>query len=240
MKWTKKEDDLLISLRKRNIPYREKVKMWEEMDGFPSRSQDALRNRMNYLRNLGHAETEKEEILGVLDIETSHFKADIGYMLSWAIYYPRTGETSFDVIKKREVSNYTTDKRICKSLVKELRENVDVLLTFNGERFDNDFARTRCLMHGHEFPIYGEKRHKDVYQMARGKLATHRKTLKAISEMLDIDGKTPVKLAVWRMAMLGHPESLEEVLEHNIADVEITWKVYDALKKFSRHGYKSI
>ena len=233
MKWSQAEDELLMVLRSSNVAYKDKVKHFE------GRTQDALRNRMNYLRNLGHAETEKEERLGVIDIETSNLKADIGWMLSWAIYYPDTGETKWDVIKKKEISNFTTDLRISKSMLKEL-ENVDVLVTYYGTGFDIPYMRTRCIMNGLDFPIYGEKRHKDCYYMAKNKVATHRKSLKAISEMLGIPGKTPVPIAIWRLAMLGHVESLEYVLEHNIADVEVTYKTYNALKKFAKHGYKSM
>lgn len=239
MKWSQAEDELLIALRKGNTPYVEKVDIWAAQSGFPNRTADALRNRMNYLRNLDHAETEKQEIIGVLDIETSNFKADIGWMISWAIYYPHEDRTEYDIIKKREISNYTTDKRIMKSLIKEL-ENVDVLITYNGKQFDLAFARTRAIMNGLDFPIYGSKRHKDCYHMVRGKVATHRKSLKAITEMLGVEGKTPVPIAVWRLAALGHPESLEYVLEHNLADVKITWQAYAAMKKYVKHGYQSI
>ena len=233
MRWTKVEDELLITLREAGVPYKNKLQH------FPGRTQDALRVRMEYLRNKLRAQGEEEDIVGVLDIETSNLKADVGWMLSWAIYYPHEERTVWDVIKRRHILNYKTDHYICKSLVEELT-NVDLLITFYGTNFDLDFARTRCLMEGLDFPEFAEKRHRDVFFMGRSKLATHRKSLKAISEALGIPGKTPVPLAVWRKAALGHAESLEYVLEHNIADVEVTWEVYQVLKPFSKYKQSSI
>ena len=232
-RWSKVEDELLITLRNAGVPYKNKVKHFE------GRTQDALRNRMERLRNMGRANDEKDTIVGVLDIETSNFKADIGWMISWAIYYPHEERTVWDVIKKRHITNYTTDKQICKSLLKEL-DNVELLITYYGTGFDIPFIRTRCLDHGLDFPEYGRNRHRDCYYMAKGKVATHRKSLKAISELLGIEGKTPVPIRTWRLAMLGHPESLEYVLEHNLADVEVTWKTYEALRKFAKYTQKSI
>ena len=240
MKWSRGEDELLIALRRSNTPYLEKVKIWEAQPIFPNRTSDALRNRMNYLRNQDKlVEFEKEANLGVLDIETSNLKADVGWMISWAIYYPKEDRTVYDIIKKRHITNYTTDKQICKSLLKELK-NVDILYTYYGTGFDLPYARTRCLMQGFEFPEYGEARHVDVYYKVRGKMKTHRKSLKAISEALGIEGKTPVPISVWRLAMLGHPESLEYVLEHNLADVKVTWEVFQKLAKYAKLSYKSI
>ena len=232
-RWTPNEDELLRTLRKANVPYRDKVKH------FPERTQDSLRNRMNSLRMLDKVADMDFETIGVLDIETTDFKADIGFMLSWAMHYPNENKTTWDVLKRRDFTTGRTDKRICKSLNKELSE-IDLLITYFGTRFDIPFARTRAMMQGVAFPLYGSMRHIDAYYFARSKVATHRKSLKAISVALGLAGKTDVDIAVWAKAKIGHMKSLDLVLEHNIADVEVTWNVYKKLLKYGRFHAKSI
>jgi uncharacterized protein YprB with RNaseH-like and TPR domain len=233
MKWSKLEEDLLITLRSAGVPYREKLKH------FPGRTQDGLRNKMDAIRNQWRMNDLPNQIIAVLDIETSNFKADVGYMLSWAIYWPNTKETTWDVIKKRDITSMNLDKRICKTLLKEL-DRVELLIGYYSTRFDIPFMRTRCLMNGLDFPGYGSMRHIDCYYAARGKVATRRKTLKIISEALGLEGKTDVDMSIWKKAILGDQKSLDLVLEHNIADVKVTWNVYNELKKYGKYTSKSI
>lgn len=233
MKWSSKEDDLLITLRGANVKYKDKL------PHFPGRTQDALRNRMNYIRNLDKSAQLEEEVIGVFDIETSNLKADVGYMLSWAMYYPNEDRMVSDVITKRDVSTFSLDKRICKTLVKEL-ENLTLLLGFYSTKFDIPYARTRCLMNGLDFPGYGTLRHLDVFYAARGKVATRRKSLGIIAEALGLDEKTHEPLPVWNKARLGDKEALAKLLAYNENDCRITWAVYEALQKYGKYSSKSI
>lgn len=234
MKWTKSEDELLITLRDAGVQYRKKL------PHFPGRSQDALRNRMNYLRNQMRFEDEKIERIGVWDIETTNWHADAGFMLGWAIYYPRTGKTVSDFVTKKEMFDYKFDKRICKNLMKEF-ENIDVLVTYYGTGFDIPFARTRCLMNKVKFPYYGTMRHKDAFYTARGKVKTRKKSLAVISEALGLDSqKTHESISVWNLAKYGHPKSLKKIRIYNENDVLVTWLVYEELKKYGKHACKSI
>jgi len=233
MKWSQAEEDLLITLRKANVPYLEKVKH------FPGRTPDGLRNKMQEIRDRTKKETLKDEIIGVFDIETSNLKADVGYMLSWAMYYPNEDRIVSDVITKRDVGSFNLDKRICKTLVKEL-EKLDLLLGFYSTRFDIPYVRTRCLMNGLDFPGYGSLRHIDVYYAARGKVATRRKSLGIIAEALGLDEKTHEPLPIWNKARLGDKESLAKLLAYNENDCKVTWNVYKTLLKYGKYSSKSI
>lgn len=232
-KWSEKEVELLLLLRGNNVPYK------KCLPHFPDRTQDALRFKIYEINNVEKLKGLDFENIGVLDVETTNFKANIGFMLSWSIYWPNEDKTTFDVIKKRDITNFSKDKRICKTLLKEL-DRMDLMIGYNSTRFDIPFMRTRCLMNGLDFPAYGTIRHIDCYYFARGKVATHRKSLDAISTALGVGGKTPVDISVWAKAMLGHPESLETVLEHNIIDVKVTWDVYQELIKYGKYTHKSI
>ena len=233
MKWSKAEDELLITLREAGVQYRNKL------PHFPGRSQDALRNRMGFLRNAERLDDLDNQIIGVFDIETTDLKADIGFMMSWAVYYPNEDRVVSDVIKKREVSNLSFDKRICKSLRKEF-DNIDLLIGYYSTKFDIPYVRTRCLMNGVSFPEYGTIRHTDCFYAARGKVATSRKSLGVIAEALGVDDKTHEPKSVWRKARYGHEESLAKLLAYNENDCKVTWQVYNELKKYGKYTSKSI
>lgn len=230
--WSKREDDLLLTLKGKNVSIKKCV------DFFENRTEDALRYRIYHLKNQDKLSNLSDHVHACLDIETSNFKADIGYMLSWAIYWD-DGTVEHDIITRRDVSKDDPDKRIMKSLLKALKKS-DVWITYNGTNFDIKFMRTRALMMGIDFPQYGEYRHQDVYYYAKRLLATHRKSLRAVSQALGLAGKTDVNIAVWAKAMRGNKEALALVLEHNIADVEVTYNVWKELIKYTKYGVKSI
>ncbi len=233
MKWSKAEEDLLITLRSSGVSYVNKL------PHFPGRTQDGLRNKMDAIRNKNRMDDLPNQIIGVLDIETSDLKADVGYMLSWAMYYPNEDRVTSDVITKRDITSMRLDKRICKTLVKEL-DGIELMIGYYSTKFDVPYMRTRCLMNGLSFPEYGSIRHIDCFYAARGKVATRRKSLGIIAEALGLDGKTHEPLEVWRKAKLGDKDSLNKILEYNINDVIITWDVYNELKKYGKYVSKSI
>ena len=232
--WSEAE---VVALLNKNMPYHAMVHL-PVFKG--NRTVDALRCKRNKLLNYQRLDTALEHArIGVLDIETTNLKANIGFMLSWAMYYPQENKTTHAVVTKADITNLRRDKRVCKKLVKELA-GVDLLITYNGTRFDIPYARTRCLMNGLGFPEYGEMQHIDCYYFARGKVATHRKSLDAISIALGCGGKTAIDISVWADAGLGDKTALDEVLHHNLIDVKVTWDVYNQLKKFGRYAPKSI
>jgi uncharacterized protein YprB with RNaseH-like and TPR domain len=241
MKWSKKELALLRKQRfeKPYTPYAKCPAEYLEICG-TVRTQDAIRFKAYELRNEEKIEELDDEVIGVFDIETTHLKADIGFMLGWSIYYPHEGKTVSQFVTKKELTDYKFDKRICKLLLKEL-ENIDLLVTYYGTGFDIKFSRTRCLMNGLTFPQYGSMRHKDVYYMARGKLATSRKSMGVVSEALGLDSqKTHESKTVWNLAKYGHPNSLAKIRRYCENDVLVTWLIHNELLKYGKYSAKSI
>jgi uncharacterized protein YprB with RNaseH-like and TPR domain len=176
--------------------------------------------------------------LATLDIETSHLKANLGFILSWVLKY-RGGKIVENVITRKELYDGTFDKRIVKSLLEEL-QNVDVIISYYGTGFDIKFFRTRALYWKFLFPAYGSIFHFDVYYRARSLLATHRKSLDAITTFFGIEGKTPIQIATWQKAQYGNNKALKEVLFHNVEDVKITEKLFDLLEDYSKWTRRSL
>ncbi|KKN54326.1 hypothetical protein LCGC14_0593040 [marine sediment metagenome] len=176
--------------------------------------------------------------LATLDIETTSLKANIGFMLSWVLKY-RGGKIVHGIVTREEIFDGTYDKRIVRELLTEL-ENVDVVITYYGTGFDIKFFRTRAMYWKFYFPPYGTIFHFDVFYRARSLLATHRKSLDAVTTFFGIEGKTPIKLATWAEAMYGNKKALAEVLVHNIEDVKITEELFDLLEDFSKWTRRSL
>jgi len=176
--------------------------------------------------------------MGFIDIETSDFKANAGFMTSWAIKY-RNGPVKSAVITRREILNGTFDKRLVRELINELH-NLDIIVTYYGTRFDVPYMRSRALYWGYIFPAYGSIYHFDAYYRARALLQIHKNTLDAVTRFLGIDGKTHLHIDEWFAARYGDAKILKEVLDHNIADVEILEDLFTILEPFSKWTRRSI
>lgn len=240
MKWTKQELALLRKQRfeKPYTPYAKCPAEYLEICG-TVRTQDAIRFKAYELRNEEKLGEQDQEVIGVFDIETTDLKADVGFMMGWAIYYPQTDRTVSDIITKKEIFDYKLDKRLCQNLLKEFA-GIDLLIGYYSTGFDIPYVRTRCLMNGLKFPLYGSMRHIDCYYFARGKVATRRKSLAVIAEALGVQEKTHEPMDVWRRAKLGDTKSLSKLKAYNENDCIVTWLVYNELKKYGKYTAKSI
>lgn len=182
--------------------------------------------------------------VGYLDIEVTNLKANIGFMLTWAIK-ERSGITYYDIIRKEEALSLEEDKRIVESLLNKMSD-YDIIVTYYGKRFDVPFIRTRALYHNLDTtPLeYRETFHWDLYDTVKRKLKLHRNSLEVVTKFLGIEGdhggKNHVDMPTWKMAAKGDSESLMYVLNHNIRDVEILEILHDKLWFFSSNPRTSI
>lgn len=221
--WSDSEDSALLKLRSKNIPFKELVTL------FPGRSQDSLRNRAYVLTKLKNNEWVKDEVVAILDIECSELNAYGGFLLTWALaYVDKENTIKSACIKKKEISKGDFDKVLLQSLIAEL-QNIDVLVTYYGKRFDIPYIRSRALFHNLDFPTIGTIKHIDLYDSVKHKLKLPRNTLDMATNFLGIEGKNHVDMGIWLKAKYGNQESLEYILDHNIRDVEITRELYSKL-----------
>lgn len=170
--------------------------------------------------------------IGYLDIEVDNLKANFGTMLSWAIK-EREGNVTYDAITKDELFEGTVDERIVKSLIDELKK-YRIIVTYYGTGMDIPYIRTKALFYGIDFPGYGELYHWDLYYTVRNKLQLSRNSLAVATEYLGIVGKTPLKAEIWNRAKYGDPEAIDNVVEHNIGDVEILEELHNRLAPFRK------
>ncbi len=193
--------------------------------------------------------------VGYLDIESDGLRADFSTMLTWCVK-EKDGQTVYDMVTKDELFYGQSDKRIVESVVSEMQK-YKIICTYYGTGFDIPFIRAKALHYDTYFPAYFNEEHEmtngnvrvitvpelyhfDLYYTVKSKLAISRKSLDAACDYLNIKGKTPIDKDFWRRAKYGDVEALQEVLSHNVADVEILEQLHTKLEPFAKFTRKSV
>jgi len=183
--------------------------------------------------------------IGFFDIEVDDLKPDRGMVLTWAIK-ERNGNVITSYITRQEIFDGVFDKRVVQEFVDAISK-FDILVGYYSSRFDINFMRARAMYHNIEFPSMsyckdekGEYKlkpeiiHWDIYYIVRNKLGLSRNSLANSTQFLGIPGKTPIDFSYWMKARFGDKKCIEIVLEHNIADVEITEKLWERLTPYKK------
>jgi uncharacterized protein YprB with RNaseH-like and TPR domain len=202
----------------------------------PNRTIDSIDHEV---RNLGIKVglfEEGEE--GFLDIETTNLRADFAFILTYCIKV-RGGEVIQNRITREELLSGNFDKRLVADLLTDLRK-FKKIYTFYGTRFDIPFIRTRALMHGYEFIPFGLLMHQDLYFLSKSKFCTSRHRLDNMCDMLGIEGKTHLDGKIWMLAAIGDEKSIQYIMDHNVADVEILERSYEKVKIYAGVSRTSI
>ena len=244
MDWTKPELKELDRYKRTNITEFTLFKRILAIN--PDRTYEAVTRKLRRLRdNRDKDKAVKSLRVGYLDIEASNLNADFGYILSWYIKVAGQDQYDYSVITQEEIINYEFDGRLVAEFLMAL-DNYDVLYTHWGvdRRFDIPFIRTRAYAHNLEdmLPDYMDKFIMDTWPIARNKLKLHNNRLDSIARATGIRDveKTPLDTQIWQMASVGHPESLQYIVDHNKKDVLLLERIHNKLKKVERPIYRSI
>ena len=168
-----------------------------------------------------------------LDIESDGLKADFSTMLSWAIK-EKGGPVLYRAITKKELfRERNVDKELIESLLDTLA-NYRIVVTYFGTMFDIPYIRAKALHYGMDFPEYGELYHHDLYYLVKSKLNLSRKSLDNVCDYLGIVGKTPLGKETWRLAKYGNKTALDNVILHNVGDVEILEELHNKLEPYRK------
>lgn len=198
---------------------------------------------VNYLEHPRCFEREigNDPRIGIFDIETSWgFNADYGFMLCYVLKEYHNKKLYYDCITKKDIVSFDYDKRIVKNLVNDLK-NFDVLITYNGSRFDIPYSRTRALKHKLKYPMYGYIKHIDLYYIVKYKLKLGHNRLDDACALFGIRGKNHVDMFIWLKASQGDVKSLQFVLDHCKRDVgKCTERLYDEIIDYARRTNRSI
>jgi len=203
----------------------------------------------NFLEHPKCYENEKpssspiNEKIGYLDIETTGLNANWDYIISYAILENDSGKIYGRVAKRNETLNADVlDKNLMKEFVLDIRKFDKVIVYWGKDRrHDIPFLRTRALKWKENFPMYGEVKLLDAYDIVRNKLSLHRRRLENIATFLKIPSKGHrLDSEMWQKAKLGNKKALDYVWLHNNEDVITLKKVWEIVEKFTASRKTSI
>lgn len=111
----------------------------------------------------------------------------------------------------------------------ELLDEADVVITYNGDKFDLPIIRGEFLRAGLRPPAPFISL--DILKKARGQFKFPSMKLQYLSEdVLGLDGKAHHEgHGLWVKCLQGDPEAWERMKEYNIQDVVLLEEVYDKL-----------
>jgi len=235
IRWNKKLSDDLWALHEEHPGWSTK-KLADEM-GLPWKAVDNALYRLKCILQehwLDHAR------VGFFDIESTDLKANVGYILCWGLLHT-DGTVMSDVVTRQAIrgSQIEPDRAVVASCLQALK-SVDVVVTYNGTRFDLPFLRSRALVHGLSFPAYGQLLHIDLYWYTRQLLKLTNNRMGTASSFLGGTDKDSYDVRVWNRARRGDPEALEHIYSHNISDLHITQERFIALGPYARWTRRSV
>lgn len=174
----------------------------------------------------------------VLDIETSPIKAwiwrlwkeniPIGqidsdwFCLCWSAKWLFKSEVYSDWLTPEEALK-EDDKRIMTTL-RDLMEEADIIITYNGQRFDIPKANTRMLLNG--LPPVKPFTHIDLFKHVKAKFGFASNKLDWLATKLGIPNKLSTRFELWRDCVNGKQEALNHMVKYNRYDVELLEDVY--------------
>lgn len=170
----------------------------------------------------------------IWDIESTDLQADFGITL--CVGYKWYGQDETKVISildhkgwKKEPWN---DSRVWVDFLKVFNQ-ADMHVTYFGTGFDRPMMYAKLMKHGLEIPANIPQ--VDLFYTVKSNFKLSRKSLDNVSKYLGLKAqKTPVSGETWLKASMGHKESIQYVVDHCIADIDLTEELYTRLKPLIR------
>lgn len=172
----------------------------------------------------------------VFDLETSDLDADRGVILCGVIKSSERRDPYVFRIDREDRATWRRGKRGCdKNTVKAISavlQRHDVLVAHNGGWFDIPMLRTRQLLT--DAAVMRDMKLVDPFQIARRKFRLKSNSLGRVADFLGVkDKKTPLDMSTWADAILnGSRKSMDLIVEHCVADVEVLAAVLSFVKPF--------
>ena len=98
-----------------------------------------------------------------------------------------------------------------------LLDNADIVITYNGTRFDLPKINTRFLLHNLMMP--GKYQHIDLFKVVKEKFSFSSNSLAYVCRQLGLEQKGESKYEWWQRAYFGDEEAMELLREYNNQDV---------------------
>ncbi len=110
-----------------------------------------------------------------------------------------------------------------------LLDEADVLVTFNGVRFDNKHLKREFVLAG--YPMPRPWKDVDLYREAKKQWAFESKGLAHLAERFELGAKEAHEgFGLWKSCLAGDEDAWERMKSYNIQDVVLTEAVYDRMR----------
>jgi len=175
--------------------------------------------------------------VGVWDIETTHLQADFGFVLAACVKEIGKKPEIFRIDELSVNDERWNDSALVMDVAAKVN-SLDMVVTWNGKRFDWPFLQTRLLHHGLE--LLEPTLHVDAMYLSRYRLRLHSNSQKSVMKFMEVkNGKTDLDPMVWVKAAHGDKESMDFVVDHCVRDVKALEELFLRLKPFIRMVRKS-
>lgn len=155
-----------------------------------------------------------------------------GTLASWAAKYIGDDRVYFDSANNSDPA--TLHKGIHKLLC-----DTDVLLTYNGKRFDVPWIQTGFVTHGLRPPTF---QHIDLLHVVRRQFKFPSNKLEYVVKALGIGEKMPNEgFELWKKCMAGDKAAWAKMQEYNIHDIVLLERLYErVLPYITNHPNRSL
>lgn len=171
---------------------------------------------------------------GFFDIETTSLNASFGHILTNTVVGIRQEDKP--IVRRIDLtSTYKkepwNDSQLC-SLIKSDLEKFDVLVSYNGYRFDIPFINSRAV--ANKLKILDTRiKHVDLFAVTKHRMILNSSSLDSLLTHLQTEErKTPLDAELWKRAIAGDKKSMDMIVKHNIQDVLALREAFRELKQF--------
>jgi hypothetical protein len=111
----------------------------------------------------------------------------------------------------------------------ELLDKADVLVTFNGVKFDVKHLKREFVLAG--YPMPRPWKNVDLYREAKKQWAFESKGLAHLAQRFELGSKEKHEgFDLWRLCLAGDKDAWERMKAYNVQDVVLTEAVYDRMR----------
>jgi uncharacterized protein YprB with RNaseH-like and TPR domain len=171
------------------------------------------------------------------DLEVSDLDADWGFTI--CIGYKWAHESDARVISVMDFpkwkKNLLDDSRLWKEFMKVFNE-ADLTVGYYNSGFDRPYLYAKLLKHNLQIPA--NIPNVDLFYTVKANMKLRRKSMDNVTRYLDMQDdtvhKTPVGGDLWQRARIGDPVGIQSVIEHCLADILLTERLYYRLRPLMR------
>lgn len=176
--------------------------------------------------------------IGFFDYETTGLKANFGRTLVFSVADAFGNVTTLRADDPALAGRNRRDDSRLVAASRDLLETYNVLVSWNGKRFDLRYLNGRLVLAG-ERPLRGDLMHVDLLPISRHYLAWHSHRLDAVAKTLRLGNqKTELDFDAIEAARDGETWAMDNIVEHCEADVLVLRDVFaryqDLLKVIHR------